>query len=88
MNLERLEVARATPVWGAAPVLLAVGTALPPNVVDQQSLAALLRSFVERGVRWFAALAGDLRPSSSYSTDRPPLPRSACQRVRRARLVR
>jgi alkylresorcinol/alkylpyrone synthase len=44
MDLERLEAARATPVSDAAPVLLAVGTALPANVVDQQSLAALLRS--------------------------------------------
>jgi len=44
MNLERLEASRAAPVSDAAPVLLAVGTALPPNVVDQQSLATLLRS--------------------------------------------
>ncbi len=36
--------ARAAPVSDFAPVLLAVGTALPPNVVEQQSLAALLRS--------------------------------------------
>lgn len=43
MDLERLEAARAALVSDAAPVLLAVGTALPPNVVDQQSLAALLR---------------------------------------------
>ncbi len=43
MDLDRLEAARVAPVSDAAPVLLAVGTALPPNVVDQQSLAALLR---------------------------------------------
>jgi hypothetical protein len=44
MDVERLKAARAALVSGAAPVLLAVGTALPPTVVDQQSLAALLRS--------------------------------------------
>ena len=42
MDLKRL-AARAAPVSDVAPALLAVGTALPPNVVDQQSLAALLR---------------------------------------------
>jgi alkylresorcinol/alkylpyrone synthase len=45
MKLERrLKAVGAPPVSDAAPALLAVGTALPPNVVDQQSLAALLRS--------------------------------------------
>ena len=44
MNLEMLEgdsAVEARP--SAAPAILAAGTALPPNVVDQQSLAALLR---------------------------------------------
>ncbi len=43
MDLEARS-ARAAPVSDFAPVLIAVGTALPSNVVDQQSLAALPRS--------------------------------------------
>jgi hypothetical protein len=45
--------------------LLTVGTALPPNVVDQQSLAALLRSL------WSAEYSGSRRWHATYAALSP-----------------
>jgi alkylresorcinol/alkylpyrone synthase len=61
MNLERrLKAVGAPPVSDGAPVLLAVGTALPPNVVDQPSLAALLRSL------WSEEYSGSRRWQATF----------------------
>ena len=60
MDSDCLEAVRAASVWDTAPVLLAVGTALPPNVVDQQSLAALLRSL------WSEEYSGSRRWQATF----------------------
>ena len=45
---------------GAAPAILAAATALPPNVIEQESIATAAQGAVGRKIRPIAALALDL----------------------------